>query len=400
MARNCFMKFAWRHNLIYPIFLLLWILLRRANTFLLSKFFNFSKNILFTLLMFFGEFSTCLIIYFYQKRFLKNKNNNSDNEDTKNSLIFNGMQINTLDSNIKIGFLIFVAAYFDFVEFNLSTNYIPKFPNSSGSLDLRLGGILTIISALFFHFLLKFPILRHQFFSLYIIALCFIVSILLEYYFQDVDIFINYWDLSFKILFIIIEQFFHALLDSIEKYVVEYNKLNHFKVCALEGFFGTVITFLYLFIDNSFIIQINRIYYEKSGAVFALFIFLLFVYTVLCGLKNAYRVITNKIFSPMTKSLTDYFLNPLFLIQNYLEGDFKSGGKQNFIYFLISFILGIITDLFGSVFNEIIILFFCDLEINTHDQVCFRSSTIYLQELSEMNTIGEDDDEYEEDNHN
>ena len=158
------MKFAWRHNLIYPIFLLLWILLRRANTFLLSKFFNFSKNILFTLLMFFGEFSTCLIIYFYQKRFLKNKNNNSDNEDTKNSLIFNGMQINTLDSNIKIGFLIFVAAYFDFVEFNLSTNYIPKFPNSSGSLDLRLGGILTIISALFFHFLLKLPILKHQFY--------------------------------------------------------------------------------------------------------------------------------------------------------------------------------------------------------------------------------------------
>ena len=97
------------------------------------------------------------------------------------------------------------------------------------------------------------------------------------------------------------------------------------------------------------------------------FIFLLFVYTVLCGLKNAYRVITNKIFSPMTKSLTDYFLNPLFLIQNYLEGDFKSGGKQNFIYFLISFILGIITDLFGSVFNEIIILFFCDLEVETHD---------------------------------
>ena len=88
------------------------------------------------------------------------------------------------------------------------------------------------------------------------------------------------------------------------------------------------------------------------------------------------------------------------MIQNYLEGDFKSGGKQNFIYFLISFILGIVTDLFGSVFNEIIILFFCDLELNTHDQVCFRSSTIYLQELSEMNTIGKDDDEYEDDNHN
>ena len=382
--KRCFMKFAWRHNLIYPIFLLLWILLRRAITFLLSRFFNFSKNILFTLLMFFGEFSTCLIIYFYQKRFLKNKNNNSDNEDTKNSLIFNGMQINTLDSNIKIGFLIFVSAYFDFVEFNLSTNYIPKFPNSSGSLDLRLGGILTIISALFFHFLLKLPILRHQFFSLYIIALCFFVSILLEYYFQDVDIFINYLDLSFKILFIIIEQFFHALLDSIEKYVVEYNNLNYFKVLTLEGFFGAFITSLYFFIDDSFVIQLKEVYNEKSGTMFALFIFLLFLYIVLCGLKNAYRVITNKIYSPMTKSLTDYFLNPLFLIQNYIEGDFKHRGKQNFFYFFISFILGITTDLFGSVFNEIIILFFCDLEVNTHDQVSYRSILDYQKELSEL----------------
>ena len=121
--------------------------------------------------------------------------------------------------------------------------------------------------------------------------------------------------------------------------------------------------------------------------------FLLFLYIVLCGLKNAYKVITNKIYSPMTISLTDYFLNPIYLIQNYLDGDFKHRGKQNFFYFFISFILGITTDLFGSVFNEIIILFFCGLEVNTHDQVSFRSSSIYLQELSEINTIGEDEDD-------
>ena len=61
------MKFAWRHNLIYPTILLLWILLRRGDTFILSKVYNFSKNVIFTLLMFFAEFITGLLIYFYQK---------------------------------------------------------------------------------------------------------------------------------------------------------------------------------------------------------------------------------------------------------------------------------------------------------------------------------------------
>ena len=196
--QKCFMKFAWRHNLIYPSLLILWILLRKITTVLLGKLFNFSKNLLFTLFMFVGEMFAGLIINFYQKSFLKKE---QSIEYTKNFLIFTEEEMKVPDSKFKIMFLIFVTAYFDYVEFILSTNYIPKFPNSSSSLDLRLGGILTIISALFFHFLLKLPILKHQFFSLYIIALCFFVSILLEYYFQDVDIFINYWDLTFKIFF-------------------------------------------------------------------------------------------------------------------------------------------------------------------------------------------------------
>ena len=60
------------------------------------------------------------------------------------------------DSDIKILILIFFLGYFDFIEFILSTNYIPKFIKSSGSLENRLGGILTILSALFFYYLLKF----------------------------------------------------------------------------------------------------------------------------------------------------------------------------------------------------------------------------------------------------
>ena len=120
------MKFAWRHNLIYPTILLLWILLRKADTFILSKVFNFSKNLLFTLLMFFGEFITGLILFFYQKRFLHKKKD----EKKENFLIYNEKEIDIPDSYIKIVFIVLVAGYSDFVEFILSTNYIPKFPKS------------------------------------------------------------------------------------------------------------------------------------------------------------------------------------------------------------------------------------------------------------------------------
>ena len=181
------MKFAWRHNLIYPTILLLWILLRKGNTFVLSKVFNFSKNLIFTLLMFFAEFATGLILYLYQKSFLHKKKAKKGA-----SLIYKENKMSRPDSYIKIVFIILVAGYSDFVEFILSTNYIPKFPKSSGSLDMRAGGISTISSALFFHYLLKFPILRHQVFSLLIIGICFILIIGLEYYFQDINIFFNY----------------------------------------------------------------------------------------------------------------------------------------------------------------------------------------------------------------
>ena len=70
---NGVIKFAWRHNLIYPVQLLIWNILRKINTFVLDKQFGFSKSLLFTLIMFLGEFFFGIIVYLYQKRFLKNK---------------------------------------------------------------------------------------------------------------------------------------------------------------------------------------------------------------------------------------------------------------------------------------------------------------------------------------
>ena len=73
MSKRCFIQFAWRHNLMYPSLLIIMILLRKINIFILDIGFNFSKNVLFTLLMFVGEIFAGLLLSLYQRNSLKKK---------------------------------------------------------------------------------------------------------------------------------------------------------------------------------------------------------------------------------------------------------------------------------------------------------------------------------------
>ena len=100
-------------------------------------------------------------------------------------------------------------------------------------------------------------------------------------------------------------------MDSIEKYLYEYDFLNPYYVLMLEGLFGFFMSFLYfIYPDYLKDIKINLKNFDTGKKVF--FIFLLFLYTILCGCRNIYRVITNKKYSPMARSLTDYFLNHIY----------------------------------------------------------------------------------------
>ena len=65
------MKFALRKNLIYPFQLIIWHFLRTVETKIIGYLFNFSDSLVYTPLMFISEFTAGLIIYLYQKNFLK-----------------------------------------------------------------------------------------------------------------------------------------------------------------------------------------------------------------------------------------------------------------------------------------------------------------------------------------
>ena len=383
-CKNCKLKFAWRKNLIYPIQLLIWTILRKVDRTILHRIFNFPVSIIFTLLMFLGEFLAGFILYKYQESFVKKKRNR---ETSKDKFIYKENEMKKADSDIKIYFLIFISSFFDFIEFYLSTFYVPKFIKTSSSLEERLGGILTIISALFFYYLLKFQIFRHQLFSLIIIGICLIIIITTEFIFQKTDIFLTYFDFCKKLLFIFFVHLFNGLLDAIQKYIMEYDFMNYFKILLLEGFFGFMITIIYSVIDNSYEKLLFKVYSNYSNRQLSIIIILLFLYLILCGGRNAFRVVTNKIYSPMTKTLTDYFINPIYLIINYYDDDFVSGGSKNIWYFLINLILSIIITLCGSIYNEIIILFFYDLETETYDQISRRATMSYIEDKEEEEGI-------------
>ena len=389
-------KFALRPNLIYILQLIIWNVLRKIDKIIMNELFDFDRSALFVSLMFLGEFLFGLVIYLYQKRFL-NKN--------KKPSVFMSIVLRQASNNItppdhiiKIYALIFISSIFDFVEFTLSVFYLPKFYKLSISLESRLSGILTISSALFFYYVLKFQIYSHQFFSLLIIGICLIIVIISEFLFQNfsdkINIFLptTYFILALVTIFFI--HFFNSLLDSIEKYLFEYDFFSPFKTLMWEGIFGLCITMIYYFIESP--LDYFILYYEQKGWIkFTILIFLLFLYIILCGGRNAFRVITNKIYSPMAKTLTDYILNPFYHIYDFFRGnDFLINGSMKYFYFILNLILSFIITICGCIYNEFIVLFCYKLEFDTHDQISRRATLLAKDESNysdDNNTESSDD---------
>ena len=111
-------KFAIRPNLKYPLQLLIYNELRDIESKLVSKLLEFSNSLIFTALMFLGEFSFGLIIFLYQKKFVK-KNIFKEKAPDKYMNIELIKTENTIKKNdgiLKIIFILFCCALLDFVQ--------------------------------------------------------------------------------------------------------------------------------------------------------------------------------------------------------------------------------------------------------------------------------------------
>ena len=300
-------KFEIRRNLKYPLQYLLWTLLRESLIMIIRAKFDLSGSVDYIQFMFLGEFFVGGIIHLYLQKIMPKRSEKKDQYFMSIKLIKSEENDNDyfipIDNKKKIIVLIFIASFFDAVSFLLDAVITPKFKTISPSLNIRLYGIATLSASFTYVFTLKLPVYWHHKFSLSIIGLCLIVVIVTEYFFQTIDLEMTYGKLTMAIVCIIISQVLISCQDSIEKYLFEYNYMNPFVVLMYEGLFGFLLTFFCFFLPDYFQ-GIIKIY--NANLNFALFIFLLFVYTILSGFKNIFRVVTIKIYSPITKILSNY----------------------------------------------------------------------------------------------
>ena len=96
----------------------------------------------------------------------------------------------------------------------------------------------------------------------------------------------------------------------------------------------------------------------------------------------------------MATTSVEYILNPInFIIYFILNLDFITNKERNYAYFFINLIIGVVISFFSFVFNELLILFFCDLDKDTYLQISRRSSSDENYIDFEDVNIGVDDKE-------
>ena len=244
-------KFELRRNLIYPLQYLIWTLAREFLTMFIKFLFNFTDSYAYIPFMFLGEIFLGGLFHLYLKKIMPKKSDNKEQYFMAIKLIKNEEDDNDyfapLDSKVKIIILIFFASVFDAISFLLDAVITPKFKSLSASLSMRLYGFATISASFTYVYALKLPLFRHHKFSLSVIGFCLIVVIISEYFFQTMDLTMNYLKLTMAIVSIIISQILISCQDSIEKYLFEYNYMNPFVVLMYEGLFGFLLTFFFFF---------------------------------------------------------------------------------------------------------------------------------------------------------
>ena len=143
--------------------------------------------------------------------------------------------------------------------------------------------------------------------------------------------------------------------------------MNPFFILMIEGIFQLLMAFLTPIWGYDPFKDFRQ---EKVQNNLALFIFLFILYILFQIVVNIYRIYCNVIYSPMARSLIDYFLNPFINIYFFFA---ERKDFENVSYFIVTEIFCYIMSFFGCVFNEYIVLYCCGLESETQDEIADRA---------------------------
>ena len=378
------LKFGFRKLHFYPLMLLLFTFLRRSIEIVL-KHYIYDDNIEFIIpfLIFFSQslFGGIIYLYYIKKNISEEGNKHNILSPFKVGeikYVSNKSNLNK-HSKIKKIILILFASFFNSIGSIIRNDDLIIFPiveDKNTQLEIKVRSIQIIISSLLCIYAIRFNIYQHQKISLIIISFFFVCLILMELFFS-----VNKISKILALLFCFISCLSRSFLDVTEKYLFDFGFINIFKMLLFEGLIGLFL-FLINFLTNKTYQSQGKILLKDMARVdltLISFISLLILYIIFSGFKNAYRVSTNKYYSPMSRALFESTLDPFLFIYNSLTFDDKNN-KNYWVYFsIVLFCLAIIS-FFSLVYNDFIILYCCGLQHNTYGEITNR---LYSQPIIE-----------------
>ena len=370
------LKLGFRKNNFYPLMLLLFIFLRIVIEKIL-KIHPYKKNIDFIIsfLIFFSQSLIGGIIYLYYY-YRKNKVDGvlklglSFSSSSGSVFMYKTNEIK--DNKCKKIWLLIFASFFNFVGCVIRSadvvNFGKKEENNS-QLEIRIRSIQIIISSLLCYFTLRLNIYRHQKLSLIVISILLVIIITFEF------IITSSWEYKLlSIIFAILSCSSRAFLDVTEKYLFEYDYINILAMLIYEGLIGVFFFIIYFIANKEYQNQGKNIIKDMSYFDWKLvtFILLIILYTIISGFRNAYRVTTNKFYSPMSRALFESTLDPFLFIYNFFT--FKTYEESRVKWFFFSFILFslLLIAFFSLIYNDFLVLNCCGLDYNTYSGINSR----------------------------
>ena len=363
-------KFGWRYSLLYPSLFIITLGTRSLVTYFIGMLYDKSSSYINLFSIYFLQIIMCAILSWNNNRKNKSKKKSQFlgialNEDTKT--------LDRPDSNLKIIILLIFSAFFECIGAlirKLASDSVLNFDYYYA--NYRSSEI--IIASVLCYFALNTKIYRHHIFSLIIMLLYLIIAIIYEVYL----IFFNGKDYKY-LLITLFSGMIRVFLDATEKYLLNIDFIDLYKMMVFEGIINTIFTATCFCFDSPY--QEISIFFDfchEDKLYFFVVILLLIVYSIVTGFKNIYRRETIKEFSPMTRILAQSILDPIYIIYGAIKDKDKEE-KIDTSQFIVILVFSFIMIFCSCIYNEIFVLYFCGLEKDTHLAVAPSSENYELQ---------------------
>ena len=373
--------------------LLLFIFLRKTVE-IIIKSHPYKSHFFIPFLIFFSQSLIGAIIYIYYCKkssdIRKNKNYYLSPIKIGQIILISNKKYISNDSKFKKVILIIFACCFNFIGSIIRTDDVINFgkkEDNNNLLETRLRAIQIIISSLLCYYTIRKDIYKHQKFSLIFISIFLLILIFLEIFISS-----NILNKILAMLICTVSCLFRSFLDVTEKYLFDFDYINIFLMLIYEGIIGMVFYTSFFLTNKTYkkegINLLNDI--SEFDWNFISFIILILFYIIISGLRNAYRVATNKYYSPMARALFESTLDPLLFLYNFFTFSDKDDYEGYYVYFSIVIISLTVIAFFSLVYNDFIILYCCGLEYNTYSEINKRINKASFQKNDYEDDINDD----------